>query len=49
MTHEIVVLMASLFAYLPDACSLVLMGGELVLNGDGSYITGVELSAELYG
>lgn len=49
MTHELVVLMASLFAHLPDAWSLVLMGGELVLNGDGSYITGVELSAELYG
>lgn len=49
MTHDIVVLMASLFAYLPDAWSLTLMGGELILNGDGSYITGVELSAELYG
>ena len=49
MTHELVVMMANLFLILPDHWSLVLMGGELILNGDGSFITGIELSAELYG
>lgn len=49
MTHEIIVTLANLFALLPDAWTLTLMGGELVLNGDGSFITGTELSAELYG
>ena len=49
MGHDIIVAMANMFALLPDTWSLVLMGGELVLNGDGSFITGTELSAELYG
>lgn len=49
MTHEIIVAVANMFALLPDAWTLTLMGGELILNGDGSFITGTELSAELYG
>lgn len=49
MTHELIVAAANLFALLPDAWTLTLFGGELVLNGDGSFITGAELSAELYG
>ena len=48
MTHELIVAAANLFAILPDAWTLTLMGGELILNGDGSFITGTELSAELY-
>lgn len=48
MTHEIIVMMANLFAIFPDPWTLTLMGGELILNGDGSFITGTELSAELY-
>lgn len=48
MTHDLIVAMANMFALLPDHWSLVLMGGELILNGDGSFQTGVELSAELY-
>lgn len=48
MTFELVVAMADLFSLLPDHWSLVLMGGELVLNGDGSYITGIELGREIY-
>ena len=49
MTHEIVVALANLFALLPDAWTLSALGGELILNGDGSFITGEALSAELYG
>lgn len=48
MTLELVVAMANLFSILPDHWSLVLMGGELVLNGDGSYITGEVLGREIY-
>lgn len=49
MTHEIIVTLANLFALLPDAWTLSALGGELILHGDGSFITGTELSAELYG
>lgn len=48
MTHELIVAAANLFALLPDAWTLTLMGGELILHGDGSFVTGAELSAELY-
>ena len=48
ITHEIIVAMASMFAVLPDTWSLVLMGGELVLNGDGSFVTGEVLGRMIY-
>ena len=48
ITHDVIVAMANMFSILPDAWSLVLMGGELVLNGDGSFITGTELGRDLY-
>lgn len=48
MTHDLIVAMANLFSLLPDHWSVVLMGGELILNGDGSYITGIELGKEIY-
>lgn len=48
LTHDIVVFMATMFAILPDHLSVVLFGGELTLNGDGSFITGRALSARLY-
>lgn len=48
LTHENIVAMASLFAILPDVMSLTLFGGELILNGDGSFVTGAGLSAKLY-
>lgn len=46
--HDIIVAMANLFAVLPDHWSLVLMGGELILNGDGSFITGENLGRMIY-
>lgn len=48
LTHDIIVAAANLFAILPDTWSLALMGGELIFNGDGSFITGTNLSAHLY-
>ena len=48
MTHELIVMMADLFAVLPDHWSLTLLGGELILNGDGSYITGENLGRVIY-
>lgn len=48
MTHELIVAMANMFAMLPDHWSLVLMGGELVLNGDGSFVTGEILGRMIY-
>lgn len=48
MGHDIIVAMANMFALLPDTWSLVLMGGELVLNGDGSFITGENLGERIY-
>lgn len=47
--HDIIVAAASLFALAPDAWTLTLLGGELVLNGDGSFVTGEVLSAQIYG
>lgn len=49
LTHDIVVLLATLFSILPDHFSVALFGGELWLHGDGSFITGRDLSAHLYG
>lgn len=46
--HDTIVAMANLFAVLPDHWSLVLMGGELILNGDGSFITGENLGRMIY-
>ena len=46
--HDIIVAMADLFAALPDHWSLVLMGCELILNGDGSFITGENLGGMIY-
>lgn len=46
--HEVIVAMADLFAVLPDHWSLALMGGELILNGDGSFITGENLGGMIY-
>lgn len=46
--HDFIVAMANLFAVLPDHWSLVLMGGELILNGDGSFITGENLGRMIY-
>lgn len=34
---------------LSDGVTLSLFGGELWLHGDGSFITGIELSDQLYG
>ena len=48
MTHEIIVAAANIFAALPDHWSLVLLGGELILNGDGSFITGENLGRMIY-
>ena len=48
MTHELIVAMANLFAILPDHWSLTMLGGELVLNGDGSFITGENLGRMIY-
>lgn len=48
MTHEVIVMMANLFAILPDHWSLTMLGGELVLNGDGSFITGENLGRMIY-
>lgn len=48
MTHELIVAMATLFGLLPDAWSITLLGGELILNGDGSYITGEQLGRMIY-
>lgn len=49
MTHEIIVALAALWSVVPDHLSLVLMHGDLVLNGDGSFVTSESLSARLYG
>src|SRR5699024_3152318 len=48
ITHEIIVAMADVFAIFPDHWSLVMMGGELILNGDGSFITGENLGERIY-
>ena len=48
MTHEIIVALANVFAIFPDHWSLVMMGGELALNGDGSFITGEILGRMIY-
>lgn len=48
LTHDIIVFMATMFAILPDHLSVTMLGGELTLNGDGSFITGRALSAHLY-
>lgn len=48
MTHEIIVALANVFAIFPDNWSLAMMGGELVLNGDGSFITGENLGRMIY-
>ena len=48
LTHDIIVSLSALFALAPDQWVLSLFGGELILNGDGSFITGETLSAQLY-
>ena len=48
LTHYIIVFMANMFALLPDGAALSLFGDHLTLNGDGSFITSAELSAQLY-
>lgn len=49
MTHDLIVQLAWMWSALPDAWSLTLLHGELILNGDGSFVTGVDLSRQLYG
>lgn len=46
--HDVIVFLATMFAILPDSWSFALMGGELILNGDGSFITGARLSERIY-